>query len=96
MHDLEIGAVIRVPTAKQMKFSRQAPELEEVTSTYKIEANMMPYTKQAPRIVRSLRNLKGMYGTGAKNLSQTPKAHRQATPKTIIAMMYPVCQPLGA
>ncbi|KAI7372191.1 hypothetical protein KC354_g131 [Hortaea werneckii] len=53
-----------------------------------IDKNMKPYMKHAPRIVRSLRNFHGIYGTGAKYLSQMTNPARHTTPSTIMRMMY--------
>lgn len=47
-------------------------------------------------MVLSLRYLKGKYCTLAKYFSQTTKAAMNTTPRTIMAIMYPVFQPLGA
>ena len=55
--------------------------------TYKIDKNMKPYMKHDPRIVLSLRNFQGIYGTGARNFSQATKAAKSTTPRTIIKMM---------
>ena len=68
----------------------------ESVETHKIERNMIPYSRQAPMIVRSFRNLKGRYATVAKYFSQTANPARHRTPRTIIAIMYPVFQPSGA
>jgi hypothetical protein len=48
---------------------------------------MNPYMKHDPRIVLSLRNFQGMYGTGAKNFSHATKAANSTTPRTIIRII---------
>lgn len=56
-------------------------------STYYMEANMIPYTKQAPRMVLSFKKWYGNRETLAKFLSHKAKRAKPMTPKTIRQMM---------